>query len=275
MTNTTTTETIDYDAVKAKQQATWSSGDYAVDRHHVADRRRDRSARRSTCRPASSCSTSPPATATRRSPQPAAAAEVTASDYVGALLDGTAARAAAEGLQIECREADAEALPFADDSFDVVLSTFGMMFTPHQEQTAHELRRVCRPGGQIGLANWTPSGFIGQMFKIVGRPRPAACRRALAAAVGDRGSPRRALRRPGRRHETRQFIFRYRVGAGLGRHVPHLLRPDAQGVRGARRGGSVRVRGRARRAGARRTTRRPTARCACRATTSRWSSPRR
>src|SRR5204863_8005592 len=98
--------------------------------------------------------------------------------YVPALLEGTRARAEAEGLTIDVREADAEALPFADTSFDVVLSTFGVMFTPDQERAAGELVRVCRPGGRIGLANWTPDGFVGQMFKIVGRyvPPPTGLR---------------------------------------------------------------------------------------------------
>ncbi|MDQ3411689.1 MAG: class I SAM-dependent methyltransferase, partial [Chloroflexota bacterium] len=81
---------------------------------------------------------------------------VTGIDYVPALLDRGRQRAAAEGLDIEFREADAEALPFEDGSFDVVLSAFGVMFAPNQEQAAAELLRVCRPGGRIGLANWTP-----------------------------------------------------------------------------------------------------------------------
>jgi ubiquinone/menaquinone biosynthesis C-methylase UbiE len=111
---------------------------------------------------------------------------VTASDYVPALLNGTLARAAAEGLTIDAQEADAEAMPFADDSFDVVLSTFGVMFTPNQDRSAAELVRVCRPGGRIGLANWTPDGFIGKMFKIVGR----YVRRRLASTRRSSGAPR-------------------------------------------------------------------------------------
>jgi SAM-dependent methyltransferase len=100
---------------------------------------------------------------------------VTASDYVEELLERAGARAAAEGLTIERRLADAEDLPFEDATFDLVLSTFGVMFTPQPEVAAAELLRVCRPGGRIGLANWTPTGFVGQMFSIVGRhvPPPA------------------------------------------------------------------------------------------------------
>ena len=98
--------------------------------------------------------------------------KVTSTDYVGALLDRARQRAAAERLAITFQEADAEALPFADGSFDVVLSTFGVMFTPNQEKAAGELARVCRTGGRIGLANWTPEGFIGQLFKIIGKHVP-------------------------------------------------------------------------------------------------------
>jgi SAM-dependent methyltransferase len=90
-------------------------------------------------------------------------------DYVPALLERGRTRAAAEGLAIDLREGDAEALPFADASFDVVLSTFGVMFAPDQERAARELLRVCRPGGRIGLANWTPDGFIGEIFRANAR----------------------------------------------------------------------------------------------------------
>ena len=94
-------------------------------------------------------------------------AEVTSTDYVPSLLERGRARAEAEGLQVTFREADAEALPFADSSFDVVLSTFGVMFTPDQARAAREMLRVCRPGGRIGLANWTPASFIGDLFKVL------------------------------------------------------------------------------------------------------------
>jgi 2-polyprenyl-3-methyl-5-hydroxy-6-metoxy-1,4-benzoquinol methylase len=210
MTNTsTTTETIDYDAVKTKQQATWSSGDYAAigtTLQIVGEslcEAVDVSAGQLVLDVAAGNGNASLAAARR-------GCRVTASDYVGALLDGTAARAAAEGLKIECREADAEALPFADDSYDVVLSTFGTMFTPHQEQTAHELQRVCRPGGKIGLANWTPSGFIGQMFKIVGGhvPPPAGVRSPLQWGTEDRLAELFAGQKVVA--ETRQFNFRYR-----------------------------------------------------------------
>src|SRR5499433_19029 len=98
--------------------------------------------------------------------------DVVATDYVAALLDRARERADAERLRIAFREADAEALPFPDASFDVVVSTFGVMFTPDQDRAAAELVRVCRRGGKIGLANWTPEGFIGQVFKTIGKYLP-------------------------------------------------------------------------------------------------------
>jgi SAM-dependent methyltransferase len=93
--------------------------------------------------------------------------QVTACDYVPELLEHARRRAAAEGFTLDAREADAEALPFPDAAFDVVLSAFGVMFTPQPERAVAELLRVCRPGGRIGLANWTPDGFIGQVLKLV------------------------------------------------------------------------------------------------------------
>jgi ubiquinone/menaquinone biosynthesis C-methylase UbiE len=104
-------------------------------------------------------------------------ADVVSTDYVGALLERGRARAEAERLPVTFEVADAEALPFNDASFDVVLSTFGVMFTPNQQQAANEMMRVCRPGGKIGLANWTPQGFVARVFKIIGKyvpPTPGA-----------------------------------------------------------------------------------------------------
>lgn len=97
------------------------------------------------------------------------------TDYVPHLLENGAVRAAAEGFYIEFKVADAEALPFPDGSFDVALSTFGAMFTPDHGKIAHEFLRVVRSGGRIGMANWTPEGFIGQLFRVVGAhvPPPA------------------------------------------------------------------------------------------------------
>jgi SAM-dependent methyltransferase len=138
--------------------------------------------------------------------------DVVATDYVPALLERARVRAVAERLHIEFREADAEALPFRDESFDVVVSTFGVMFTADHERAARELLRVCRPGGKIGLANWTPEGFIGELFKAIGRhlpPPPGAKspalwgnRERLGELFGAQASSIAATQR--------NFTFRYR-----------------------------------------------------------------
>ena len=93
---------------------------------------------------------------------------VTAVDYVPALLEKARARASVQGLELETFEADIERIPLPDASFDVVLSTYGVMFTPDQEAAARELVRLCRPGGRIGLASWTPEGFVGHLFRVIG-----------------------------------------------------------------------------------------------------------
>jgi ubiquinone/menaquinone biosynthesis C-methylase UbiE len=98
--------------------------------------------------------------------------EVVATDYVPELLERARKRADADGLPLECRTADAENLPFPDESFDAVVSTFGVMFTPDQERAAAELLRVCKSGGKIGLANWTPGSFVGQIFATIGKHIP-------------------------------------------------------------------------------------------------------
>ncbi len=141
-------------------------------------------------------------------------ADVVSTDYVGAWLENGRARAKANGFQVAFREADAEALPFADESFDVVLSTFGVMFTPDQEKAASELLRVCRPGGRIGLANWTPDSFIGQLFKTIGKFIPPAPGLKSPALWGDRAhleklfGPKASVAA-----ESRHFVFRYRSSA--------------------------------------------------------------
>jgi SAM-dependent methyltransferase len=207
----TTPTTTDFETIKTRQQATWSSGDYAVigtTLQIVGEslcEAVDIAAGEQVLDVAAGNGNATLAAARR-------GGVVTASDYVSTLLDGTRARAAAEGLTIDVREADAEALPFADASFDVVLSTFGVMFTPNQERSAAELARVCRPGGRIGLANWTPEGFVGQMFKIVGKyaPPPAGVRSPLQWGTDERlaelfGSDVRTLDVP-----RRNFVFRFR-----------------------------------------------------------------
>ncbi len=161
----------DLGALKARQRVAWSSGDYAVigtrlqvvgeDLCEALDLRGGEKVL-----DVAAGNGNASLAAARRW------CEVTATDYVPALLDRARARADADGLDLEFREADAEDLPFDDASFDVVMSTFGVMFTPDQESAAREMLRVCRPGGRIGLANWTPEGFIGQLFKTVGKFLP-------------------------------------------------------------------------------------------------------
>lgn len=99
-------------------------------------------------------------------------ADAVGLDYVPALLERARERAAAERFEIEFIEGDAQALPFEDASFDVVLSIFGAMFAPDQARTAAELLRVCKPGGRIGMCNWTPEGVIGKMFRTVSGHAP-------------------------------------------------------------------------------------------------------
>lgn len=163
----------DFSAVKARQQGAWSTGNYAVvgtTLQLVGENlceALDISAGSRVLDVAAGNGNATLAAAHRW-------CNVTSTDFVPALLELGRARATAEGLKVEFREADAENLPFPDASFDYVVSTFGVMFTPDQQQAAEELYRVCRVGGRIGLANWTPEGFVGQMFKIIGKYVPPA-----------------------------------------------------------------------------------------------------
>ncbi len=157
----------DYAAIKAKQNAAWTSGDYAVigtTLQIVGERLAERLDLRPGARVLDVAAGNGNATLAfaRRFH------DVTSTDYVQDLLDKGSARAAAESLNVRFQIADAEALPFADDSFDATVSTFGVMFTPNQKTAASELMRVTQDGGKIGLANWTPAGFVGQLFKTLG-----------------------------------------------------------------------------------------------------------
>ncbi len=157
----------DFAAIKVKQNAAWSSGDYAkvgVTLQIVGEtlaETLDVGPDRRVLDVAAGNGNATLAFARRW-------CEVISTDYVPTLLEAGRGRAAAEGLEVTFQVADAEALPFEDESFDAVVSTFGVMFAPNQVQAAQELLRVCRPGGQIGLANWTPPSFIGQLFKTLG-----------------------------------------------------------------------------------------------------------
>ena len=159
---------IDFTAIKTRQQATWASGDYASVAARipiVAERLCDAADIRAGDRVLDV------ATGTGNAAIAAArcGARALGIDYVMALLERARIRSMAEGLMVEFREADAEALPFGDASFDTVLSVFGVMFAPDQERAALEMARVCRPGGTIGLACWTPDGFVGDMFQVMSR----------------------------------------------------------------------------------------------------------
>jgi ubiquinone/menaquinone biosynthesis C-methylase UbiE len=138
--------------------------------------------------------------------------EVISTDYVPDLLERGKARAAAEGWSIKFMEADAEDLLFQGDQFDVVLSTFGVMFTPNQDQAAAELLRVCKPKGKIGLANWTPDGFIGQVFKTLGKylPPPAGTRSPAMWGTRTRLSEMFDAGASSVTAQSRIFNFRYR-----------------------------------------------------------------
>ena len=172
-----TAATPDYAAIKQRQQATWAAGDYAMigtTLQIVGERLCEAVDLRAGERVLDVAAGNGNATL-------AAArhfAQVTSTDYVGELLERGKERAAAERLTVTFQTADAEALPFPDNSFDVVLSTFGVMFTPDQAKAAAELTRTVRKGGRIGLASWTPDGFIGQLFKTLGKhvPPPAGVR---------------------------------------------------------------------------------------------------
>ena len=124
-------------------------------------------------------------------------ADVVASDLTPELLEAGRRRAEALGVELDWVEADAEALPFEDASFDLVMSTIGVMFAPHHQAAADELVRVCRPGGKIALLSWTPEGHARRAVPDDGAVRPhASARRPAAAAVGRRGAPARPVRRP-------------------------------------------------------------------------------
>lgn len=157
----------DYTAIKAKQNAAWASGDYAVVGTTLQKVGEDL---------AETLDLVPGAhvldVAAGNGNATLAFARrwhnVVSTDYVQTLLDKGAARAKAEALAVQFQVADAENLPFKDDSFDAVVSTFGVMFAPDQASAAAELQRVCKPGGKIGMANWTPESFIGRLFRTLG-----------------------------------------------------------------------------------------------------------
>jgi len=209
-----TADVIDFNVIKRRQQLTWASGDFAIIGttlqivgESLAEAADVRAGERVLDVAAGNGNAS--LAAARRF------ARVTSTDYVPNLLEKAAARARAEGLEISFEVADAENLPFGDGAFDVVLSTFGAMFTPEHHRAAQELLRVTRAGGRIGLANWTPEGFIGELFGVVGSfvaPPPGTRSPTLWGSepyivelFGPQASDLRCVRR--------HFNFRYRSAA--------------------------------------------------------------
>jgi len=209
-----TAPAVDLVAVKNKQNLAWSSGDYAVvgttlqivgeslcealdlrAGEHVLD--------------VAAGNGNATLAAARRW------CDVVSTDYVPTLLERGRARASANGLQVKFEQADAENLPYADHSFDVVMSTFGVMFTPDQDKAAAEMARVCRSGGRIGLANWTPTSFVGEVFKTLCKYLPPAAGVKSPALWGTETRLRELF---GERAETlsierKNFVFRYHNAA--------------------------------------------------------------
>jgi SAM-dependent methyltransferase len=202
---------VDLKALKTRQQGAWSSGDYAIvgtTLQIVGEELCEALDLRSGQKVLDVAAGNGNATlaAARRW------CDVVSTDYVPSLLERGRVRAAADGLSVEFKEADAEALPFADATFDAVISTFGVMFTPNQDKAASELMRVCKPGGKIGMANWTPEGFIGQLFKTLGKylPPPAGAKSPALWGTPGRLTEMFGTAAAGIKAEKRNFVFRYR-----------------------------------------------------------------
>ena len=201
----------DLTAVKTRQQAAWSSGDYAIvgttlqivgeDLCETLDLRPG-----SKVLDVAAGNGNATLAAARRW------GEVISTDYVPSLLQRGRLRADAEGLSVRFEHADAEDLPYSDAAFDVVLSTFGVMFTPDQETAAAELARVCKPGGRIGLANWTPDSFVGQVFRTIGKYIPPAAGVRSPALWGTTARLAELFGAAAQdiRTANREFTFRYR-----------------------------------------------------------------
>jgi ubiquinone/menaquinone biosynthesis C-methylase UbiE len=208
-TDATPRSTVDLTAVKARQQAMWASGDFGVvgtTLQIVGEtlcEALDLEAKERVLDVACGNGNATLAAARRF-------CTVTGLDYVPSLLHQAADRARNEHLTLRLVEGDAERLPFEAGQFDAALSTFGIMFAPDQEQAARELTRVVRPGGRIGLANWTPEGFVGQLFKTVGKHVPPPPGVASPAFWGVEARLRDLF--PGVRSlktTRRDFVFRY------------------------------------------------------------------
>ena len=198
-------------AIKARQQAMWASGDFAVIGAtlqivgELLTEAADVRARHDVLDVAAGSGNATLAAARRF-------ASVTSTDYVPALLERGRRRAEAEGFaNVTFEVADAEALPFAEGRFDVVLSTFGVMFAPDHQRAAAELLRVCAAGGRIGLASWTPAGFLGELFRLIARYVPPAPGVQSPLLWGTDTHLRDLFAGAARiEHTPRLFAFRYR-----------------------------------------------------------------
>ena len=204
----------DYVAIKAKQNAAWSSGDYAkvgttlqIVGECLAEAM-DLAPDSSVLDVAAGNGNATLAFARRW-------CDVTSTDYVEALLARGRARAEAEALAVRYQVADAEQLPFAAGTFDAVVSTFGVMFAPNQRQAAREMLRVCRSGGKIGMANWTTDGFIGNLFKTLGKHVAPPAGLSSPAQWGARSWVQDVFSADANAiaFNERAFIFRYRSPA--------------------------------------------------------------
>ena len=203
--------TPDFAAIKIRQQTAWSSGDYAVvgaTLQIVGEQLAEAMDLRAGAKVLDIAAGNGNFTL-------AAAhrwCDVTSTDYVEALLIRGRLRAEAEGLKVTFQKADAEELPFGDGAFDAVASTFGAMFSPDQGRTASEMLRVCRSGGRIGLANWTPDGFIGQMFKTIGKhlPPPAGLKSPALWGTSEWMEKAFGAESSALKAKPRNFVFRYR-----------------------------------------------------------------
>jgi len=197
-------------AIKARQQAMWASGDFSVigaTLQIVGELLNEAADVRALHQVLDVAAGSGNATlaAARRF------ATVTSTDYVPALLERARRRADAEGFgNVIFEVADAEALPYPDASFDVVLSTFGVMFAPDHHRAAAELARVCKPGGHIALANWTPAGFLGQLLRLVAQYVPPTPGLQSPLQWGTDAHVRELFPAATKiEHTTRTFAFRY------------------------------------------------------------------
>jgi SAM-dependent methyltransferase len=210
ISDSVTSPAVDLAAVKNKQHGAWSAGDYAVVGTtlqivgeslcealdlHSGERVLDVAAGNGNATLA----------AARRW------CDVISTDYVPALLERGRVRANAEGLQVQFEQADAENLPYPDHDFDVVMSTFGVMFTPDQEKAAAEMARACKPGGRIGLANWTPDSFVGELFKVMRSylPSPAGVKSPALWGTEERLRELFGERLDEIAIERKNFMFRY------------------------------------------------------------------